>query len=352
MADFTPGDLSPTLQAARLIKEGEILQGTGRSVSELNVPIVAAQAILSHQDIDVKPEIYGAGEECINAKVTALRACGQTVSGSSTIVCDIPTGNQIGSEAMTITKRKLTNPYYFTIKESECNNTYTWAERLAYNMLKAKVVIEVEMGKMMISTIALAADVPVQAWYQKTTGTVVGNSFNVTEANFKPELYADILYASQVTDMNNPIMLNGSNFWHDTFLSQFKGIACCDNDQVLTGVPYSVYFDIKHIDTVLAAKTTLAIDKNAFIFWSSPRWTNIAKQGVKDTQMFTDELPRLKYMANGAMQPIYVDVRMQMVCTGEGEISWNFEVVPRGVFQANMSNCDDRQGVLKVTRVP
>lgn len=348
---YTAGDFSPSVMGEKIVKEAQILNGEGRTLSELNQPIVAGAAILQHQDPEIT-EMFE-GQSCISAKVVALRGCDITESGNPTINCDIPDSTQGASEGLVLEKELLINPIRFSIKEKECNNAFSWDERLAYFMMKAKVEAEVSLSKKATALCGLNADVPNADWFVKTNGTVNGNSFDVSSANFGSDLYGDIMYASQVSDMNNAIVLNGINFFHDTFLQKYKGMACCDNDGVLNGSPFSVFFDLKNIDTTLGAKTTLAVDKNALLFWSSPAFTNMVPElKTNDTYAWSETLPRLKYMANGGLQDIYVDVRAQKKCLeGHTDIQWNFELVLRGNLKANLANCDERQGILKITQV-
>lgn len=348
---YTPGDFSPSLMGKVIMKETDMLNGMGRTLAELKQPIVAGQAILAHQSPEIVRRFEG--EECIEAKVVALRGYNNALEGSSTITCDIPDANELGSESLILAKELLVNPVRFTIKEKECHDAFSWDERLTFNMLRAKALIEIGLTNRLVTMASTEADVPSTAWFEKTTGTVNGNSFDVTAANFAPELYADILYASQINDINNPIVINGVNFYHDTFLSKYKGMACCDNDSVLTGAPFSVYFDLKNVDSTLGGKTTLAIDENALLFWSSENFTNeVPELKTDDTYVWRDKLPRLQYRANGAMQDIYVDVRAQKKCLdGHRNIQWNFELTVWGNIKANLADHNDRQGIIKVTQV-
>lgn len=348
---YTPGDFSPSVMGDIIIKEQNMLNGEGRTLSELNQSIVAGASILAHQDPEIIERFEG--QKCISAKVVALRATDNALSETSDTPCVIPSSDQLGSESLTLEKELLTNPYLFTINESQCNNAFSWDDRMTYNLMKGKALLEVALSKKLVALAATNADVPLTDWFAKTTGTVVGNSFNVATADFTSDLYADLMYASQITDMNNMLLVNGVNFYHDTFLAKYKGIACCDNDAVLTGSPYSVAFDLKNVDSTLGAKTSLAIDKNALLFWSSPAFTNMTPElKSNDTYVWSDVLPRLKYMANGQMNDIYVDVRAQKVCLdGHTDMQWNFEMTLRGNLKVNLANHDDLQGIIKVTQV-
>jgi hypothetical protein len=63
----------------------------------------------------------------------------------------------------------------------------------------------------------------------------------------------------------------------------------------------------------------------------------------------------LKYFANGALQDIFVDVRVQKGCTLDGlnvaRNSWNFEYMLFGAMSLNLPNQDGYNGIISVKKV-
>lgn len=362
---YTAGVFTPSLMGDVIVKENELF-ATSR-ISELTTSIVSGQAILMNQDpnLTVLSSGNGIGQKCVAAQAAAIRMCDIAVEETLTQTCAITTGAELGSEAVDMTKEILAK-LNFSVLDRECHNAFSFAEKVAYGSMVTKAKLEVALSKKLITRVASIADAPDEDWYDSTPGTVNGDSYDVNQADFKADLIADIRAASGITHMNNPIILSGQNLYNDTFLAQFKGAACCDNDGVLLNNPYQIYFDLNNVDSTLGQRTTLAIDRNAVLFWSAPDHVlNVFTNGMfeigvpqlmlSDTYIWLDTLPRLTYMANGQVQPIYVDVRAKRLCEGSGAQSlsygWTFEYIVRGSLTTNLANCDDRQGVLKFTRV-
>lgn len=338
--------------------EAELMQ-TSR-VSELKTSIVAAQALMNHQDHFITQRFEdnsGMGQRCVSIKVATNRFCGINVDLTPTQSCEVEAGTESESEAITLDKENLAK-INFRVLDNQCNNVMTFERLLADNILKAKAKLEVRLAQLFTAEASAAADTPLTSWFN-TDGAVNNNTFIVDPTDWKSDLIADIRYAMALTKGNDPIILNGNNFYTEQFLAAYKGIACCDNDSVLLNGGYDIFFDIHNIDQVLGGKYTLAVDKNALIFWSAPDYLGLGFATptlvASDTYLWVDTLPRLRYSANGSMDnPVYVDVRMKRICTGSGVASvaygWDVELIVRGVLATNLANCDGYQGVLKIKK--
>ena len=351
---YVAGTYTASARAARLLIETEIM-GDASRMSELKMPIVAGQAILMNQDPHIEEINLGKGKKCINAKVVNIRSA-STLRANKTLACTILAGPEAGSDSLTLTKEVLTKPAAFTILDNQCDNEFDFNKKLAYQGLKAKIDLEVELTKVLIALAAANADVPTAAWFE-TPGTVVADAYEVTTANFGSNLIADALAASMIAKMPNSIILNGRNLFNDAILAQYKGAACCDNDSILNSQNYfQLYWDLLNMDAVLGVGYSLVMDKNSLVFWSSPNYTNMAPElQTGDVYAWVETLPRLTYYMNGAQQPIYVDVRAQKVCQldayGNESIGYNYEYVLRGAMVANLTNADARHGILKIRKV-
>jgi len=352
---YTPGTFSDSTMGDVIVAEQNFL--TTSRISELNTSIVAGQAILAHQDpnIQVLGTGDGIGQKCVSAKASAIRACDLAVESTLTQSCAIDVGAELGSEVLDLTKSNIAK-INFTVYDRDCHNAHSFAEKTAYASLVAKAKLEVKISQLLIARMSSIADNPLAAWFRRTEGTVSSDTFQVVDANWKSDLIGDIRTAAGITKMSSPLILNGTNFYTEAFLAQFKGIACCDNDSVLNGSGFQVYYDLHNMDSTLGGYFTLAIDKNAVIFWSAPDYIDMSPMLMTtDTYIWRDTLPRLQYFANGQMNPIYIDVRAKRVCEGSAVQSlswgWNYEYIIRAAMVTNLANCDDRQGVLKIENI-
>jgi hypothetical protein len=124
-----------------------------------------------------------------------------------------------------------------------------------------------------------------------------------------------------------------------------------------------LYWDAKNVDSVTGANSSLVVDKNALLFWSSPVYSN---QGIAtamtdgkeaaDRYHYVDVLPRLQYYANGQMNPIYVDVRMEKGCVLDSlsipRDAWKVEMFLTGALELNLPNADaGLQGIIHVQQI-
>ncbi len=354
---FTAGVFTPSAIADVVIAEQDLL-ATSR-MSELSQEIVAGQALLNHQDPNVVT--IGEGSSCIGAKIYTMRSA-SLEAANTTLACAIPAGNKAGTEALTLQKTLLTKPQRFSIDDTQCRNAVDFMKQMAYLGMKAKVGLEVALSKALVTLAGTGADTPDADWFE-TTGTVSGTDYEISAANFDSDVLADLQWAGKASDMNMPIVLNGRNFFNKAILEQYASQGCCTNDAILNrNQVFDIYWDAKNVDSTLGTGSTLVIDKNSVLFWSSHVYDNMGmetmiEQGKEssDRYHFVDILPRLKYFANGALQDIYVDVRVEKGCVLDSlnvsRNAWKFEYLLFGAMALNLPNQDGYNGIISVKKV-
>jgi hypothetical protein len=80
-------------------------------------------------------------------------------------------------------------------------------------------------------------------------------------------------------------------------------------------------------------------------------------QGMEanDHYHFVDQLPRLRYFANGTLNPIYVDVRVIKTCVldaaGIPRNGWKFEFALFGALRLNLPDRNGDYGILRVDEI-
>jgi len=357
---FTPGDFTPSLFGAMVIKESELL-ATPRAMNELSRDIIAGQAILQNQD----PSIItvGSGVDCMNASIFTTRS-GSMDKGNKTVACEVSTGAEAGTEKIDLTKEVLTNVERFVINDDMCANAESFASLYAYSMLKAKVNLEVKLSKALVALANTNIDTPVAGWFE-TEGSVVSDVYEVATANFQSgDLIADLLWGAKSSYMIDPILINGRNFFNNAIKQQYESAGCCTNDAVLNSDNiFQIYWDSQNVDSVTTKKSSFLIDRNALLFWSSAGYSNLGMETAltigkeaNDHFHYVDTLPRLKYFANGALQPIFVDVRFSWGCLKEaGHIvprnTWKVEAFLCGAMTPNLPNSDGYTGIIRVDQV-
>lgn len=353
---FTANVFTPSAIGAALFNE-QLLLETSR-MTELSQEIVAGQAILMHQDPNLVTT--GFGESCINAKVYTLRS-DSLDKGDKVVACAVSSGVKAGSEALTLTKESLVNIEHFAIDDILCANAVDFGTQFAYLSLKAKIGLEVKLSKALVALAAANVDTPDAAWFE-VDGTVNGDIYEIAAADFTADVLADLQWTMKAADMISPIIVNGRNFFNKSILNQFESAGCCTNDAILNrNQVFSIYWDAKNVDSVTGASSSLVIDKNALLFWSSPAYSNIgietmmtAGEEPADRYHYVDVLPRLQYFANGQMNPIYVDVRAERACSMDSLVprnGWKFQMMLHGALTANLANQDGLQGIVRIDKI-
>lgn len=355
------GDFTATAIAASLVKEDDLLQ-TSR-MSEFSQSIVGGQAILQHQD-PVYQNIgeSAMGESCMNTKTWTLRS-GSLDAGDKNITCAVRGSVEPESEALVLAKTQLVNPSGFFIQDTQCANAVDFGEQKAHMGLKAKIELEVKLAQTLISTAVTGIDLPVLADWETPNAALLGSVLTVPTADFKSDIFADIQAVSQIRDLNDPIILNGRNLYNTAVLEQYKSIGCCSNDSILTAnQTFQIYWDLKNVDSTAGAGTTMVIDKNSLLFWSSPAYKNFGMEtafteGIEsnDRYHWVETLPRFQYFANGQMRPIYVDIRAERSCVqdslGVPRDGWKFDYMLFGSLTLNLQNQNGLNGIYQIQKI-
>lgn len=354
------GDFTATAEGAKILKEDQLL--TTSRMSELKQSIVGGQAILNHQDpVFENVGMEAMGEACINTKVYTLRS-GSLDAGDKTITCAVRGAVQPESEALTLAKEQLVNPQGFFIKDIHCKNAADFGSQLAYMGMKAKIQLEVKLAQALVAKAVTGIDLPVLADWE-TTAALNGSILEVATANFTSDIFADIQAVGQIRDLNDPIILNGRNLYNTSILQQYESNGCCSNDAILNrNNVFDIFWDLKNVDSITGAASTLVIDKNSLLFWSSPAYDNIGMGSAEsegkeagDRMHWVETLPRFQYWANGGMQPIYVDIRAERSCVqdtlGVARDGWKFDYMLFGALALNLQNQEGLNGIYQINKV-
>ena len=361
---FTAGVFTDSVIGNIKLNEREALV-TSR-MAELNYQIVAGAAILNNQDPVIVTN--GFGQACMNADIFTLRSASLD-KGSKTIACAVGTGPKAGSEKLTLTKEILVNLETFSIDDTLCSNAVTFASQFAYMSMKAKIALEVKLSKALVAAAVAGQDTPIADWFE-TPGSVSGTVFEIAKTYFSSAVLGDLFWAARSTDMVAPIVINGRNLFNAKTMAEFEHMGCCSTNAALNSNKlFQLYWDAKNVDSVTGANSSLVIDKNALLFWSSPAYSNIGMDSMmtdtsqgggresNDRYHYVDVLPRLQYYANGQMNPIYVDVRIEKGCVLDAlsvpRDAWKVEMWLSGALELNLPNAgtDGLQGIIHVQQV-
>lgn len=346
---YVPGDFS-LLQNDRVrIKEDEFISNPS-SLKELNKPIQAAQCILNHQDPRLIPKMQN--ELCVGITVLSWRLCGMTISDNCEEACDLNGGNLPG-----VTKQDF-DPndclkIEFEVNEYYCDNMAMWEEIVAKQRAKAKVLLEAEMAKKLVTFVAANGDqVDMTNIAFDASYTVNGTEIVIPSNEWGASIFSEFQYMNEQCDLMNPLYLTGKNFHTEKFLNKYKSQSCCNNNDLLESNDFNICFDTRNIDSTLGGRYTIVMDQDSILFWNTHEHrstTPVQMSSSHDLWEWYDTLPRLTYTANGSSTPIYMDVTMQRKCYTEGgkrRYKRCYEYVVNFGLHEGICSCDEKRGIL------
>lgn len=359
---MTPGVFTDAVIGNIIINEQDLV-ATSR-MTELNLEIVAGAAILNNMDSRIVE--IGSGTSCMAAKIYTLRS-NSLDKGNKTMTCDLTSTVKHGTDGLQLQKQALVNFENFQIEDTLCNNDVDFAAQFAYLSMKAKTSIEQKLSRALVALASTNADVPTVGAFDfdsTVTPVVNGNILEIPSTQFTSSLLGNLKLAGRKAGLVNPIILNGDNFFTRQILNEFESNGCCSNDAILNSKKnFEIFWDVLNVDPVTEAKSTLVIDKNSLLFWSSPVFDkNVSFEdamkkpnAANDTYKYVDKLPRLKYFANGKLNDIYVDVRAKRGCVsdalGVSRDAWVFEYSLYGGMRVNLANHLGKFGMYRLDRV-
>jgi len=350
------GDFSASVMPDVTIKINEMFGGA-RHMPELNQSIETIKALAERQTATFdKVDVLLDHMDCRGAKIIWLKKCTNTVTnGIDTPIasCDI-SGTELESTYLSMANNLA---YYDTLKVSEedCADYFTMTEKIAKGFAIIMHNIEKKINDSGIAFLAANEQAPADDLDHNLNGNII----EVPAANLTPEFLADVSIMSQLSNLYNPFIVSGKNFYKANFLAEYKSAANDNVDRVLTAGPFDIFFDILSMDTTLAANATFVVDPSAYAFWSSNQYQNESptpRGDAQGTMVWKQRAPRLMYNSGGQLVPVYFDVEYQKVCqiapAGTTTLSHQFRIVFRGGLQLGPQVCVSTDtGILQINAI-
>ena len=313
------GDFSASQMPLVLLKQNRIFLGGARVNSQRNDSrLQTVKAVLENQT--ARPIPVMTGRECTGVKITWLKACDEAVVDCAdegfTAVCDI-TGPEIESVAETL-PNNLCLSKSFTVTDDECNDLFTYEDKMAEAMLNAKYQIEKELSERILA--AMYAELFPASSYpgEEPPGwDLSGDPYLYPgEAALRPLTLSQMYVITQVNNIVNPIVIGDGTWQADQIVAQSgnNNGGMVYNEASLFNQWGKWYFDPVSLMAVGdGVGKLLMFDPNNVILWSKNdvEHTDVRPFGDGDKYSWKEPSLYLKYK-NGT--PIYYDAWMQLAC--------------------------------------
>lgn len=363
------GDFSASVANDIQVKALELFDTPNTFTAEFETPVETLNVILNRQRarmVEVK-----AGNQCIGMKAYWVKSGVDSVTADGTsspsFTCAVGDVTELESDEKTYADR---NPIVAKVgvDDNLCNNLYELAELSAQAIKKgindirqallARVITFMDdNAQTNIDDQVAEIDLGNGAWQ------VNGTAIEVPQVDLRnPDTLAEIDAVTQNNNLYNYFLLNGRhNFYNAGFNAQFKALNDNERSMQAQFANWNIFWDIRHLDSILSEKATFAIQPTSYVFWnrsySQPGARLISpKDNIWEMQM-TDPMLTFFNPVTGQVEPVVYEIVYEKVCDGRNTITrhrfthkyeikllWGLETAPAGI--------QGETGFLKFTGVP
>lgn len=149
----------------------------------------------------------------------------------------------------------------------------------------------------------------------------------IAPSNWNASLMANLQQVAMMNKVSMPILLNGNNLWTDIWNAQF-GKCCGDQGDAAKFNSFkNWYWDTFNLDQTLGENATFLWDAGSLAVLNEYHYMSpVPVEITADTHAYHIAHPTLKYMDNGTMRPMIIDVVRKRSCTttSKGTVAANY----------------------------
>lgn len=144
-------------------------------------------------------------------------------------------------------------------------------------------------------------------------------------------LMGNLTQVATLNKITDPVLLNGNNLWLEVWNTQFA--KCCTNQELAAKMQsfQKWYWDIFNLDQTLGEKATFMWDAGSLAVLNKYHYMSPTPvEVVADKHVYHVNHPTLRYMSDGVMKPVKIDVVRLKKCTTllngtiAGDYYWHF----------------------------
>lgn len=298
--------------------------------------------------------ILSDGRRCEGVDVSWLNICDLDVSEAA-VDCELD-GDELGAQKKTYLNN-LTFHKAVKIPDSQCKDVHELMEKRALALLAIGASLDQELERRVIDFLNANADtltgltVPV--------GSIDGvdaTEWDLPIASATADFFISLEKFAMINNMLSPMVIDGNNFY--TLLKQAQARVagsnqCCNTDALFDLLP--IVNNFKTVDQESGELRTFLVDAANVAYFNSTINTNsapIAKGDRDNTRVWRMPSRTLKWRNGNELVPVMYDVKMQYKCISGNDYEEVYHAEHRGAFITGGSNCNERNGIIKITVNP
>lgn len=322
--DFSAAEFPNVLVALNDIQNTDIVD------MELDAPVVPLETLARRQSVTMK---NSAGEILKGGKCNTVKAY-HTVVGSHLLAhsrtgydpaqgCDLKTGQQLQAVAKEYNKNYNIKSS-FQVREDECDNASQFNEKVAKGLARAMATNRRELQAnflyaMLNNNSQLNEANPGVLPEFVDEGTA--NRLKVAPANWNFELLLKMKLLAQQNYLGSFIVINGSNFYFDSKVAEFRKLNDNQRDQHAIFSDMEVAWDTRDLDVSVQESATFLVSLSAPCIWNSAWWSDIPtlKDPSSNYYQYKIKDDVLSYNNGGTLIPFYHHVETKYMCVDRDE---------------------------------
>lgn len=335
------------------VRLNEMFPQPNMAFADLNTPVMAAEGLLTNQRARADARLEG--DKCIGVKAYFLRTSNIGTVALSTD-CTTPAGNP----ALTVSKNFDTAEIAAAAgnaTDARCDNEVNFLEESTAVLAACVSRCRTALDQLLITRTAANAQVNLDPGLPVTwDDTTASPRILVPKADFTWDNLGEFEAVINNNKFGDFLLLTGRNFYNDFWKSNFQRLN--DNERAAFAAysTFKIYFDIRNMDTTLARRSTLAVDRNSYLFWNTVFSSSTPEEVDADRWVWYIADPYLKYSKNGVLVPVLYEVEVTKTCVdrtaiGQLQFQWNYYVRVVGGYEFIPPGANGEKGVLEFQAV-
>jgi hypothetical protein len=196
----------------------------------------------------------------------------------------------------------------------EDSNIIKFADKFAYELSEVFKRYERKLNTLSIGY--LNANTDDNSFVSGPMTNTPGVGTIIAPSNWNAGLMANLQQVSMMNKIAMPILLNGSNLWVDIWNSQY-GKCCGDQGDAAKFMSFkNWYWDTFNLDQTLGEKATFMWDAGSLAVLNEHHYMSpVPIEITADKHVYHVAHPTLRYMDDGKMKPLMIDVTRIRKCT-------------------------------------
>lgn len=315
-------------------------------------------AVTSRQGIRIggtSQMVLADGHRCEGVDVSWLNICDLDVS-TGTVDCELD-GDEMGAQKKTYLNNMTFHKAY-KVPKYQCKDVHELNEKRALAMLAGTAALDQELERRIIDFLNANADtltgitVPV--------GSIDGSDateWDIPQASVTTDVIIDFEKVVKTLNMLNPFIVDGNNFYSLLAKAEARyngqNGGCCNTDALLKKMP--IINNFKTVDQESGELRTFLVDGANVGYFNTTVNQNSSPIKLDDkdnTSVWRIPSKTLSYRNGNEIVPVMYDVKMQLKCISGHDYEEVYHFEHRGAFITGGSNCDARNGIVKITVNP